>query len=210
MHQLESFQTEPNPSESAAWNELPSLESPFSELEEMELASELLNVTNETQLKRVLGGLLRKAATSTGGFLNPSTGRALSESLKGTIKKALPTLGRAVGDYYPPGVGIGSGVASNAGKILGLELEGLSGEDQEFEVAKGMVRLAGVAAGNAATAPQTLPPAVAAKQAVTQAARTHAPGMLKPIPKRRQTGCACHAAAGRWERRGPEIILDGL
>jgi hypothetical protein len=210
MNELESFQTDREASESAAWNGLPSLESPFSELEEMELASELLDVTNETELEHVLDGLLRKAATAAGGSLNSSTGRALGGLLKGTIKKALPTLGRAVGDYYAPGLGIGSGVASNAGRILGLELEGLSGEDQEFEVAKGIVRMAGAAVGNAATAPQTLPPAVAAKQAVTQATRTHAPGMLKPIPKRRQTGCACHSAAGRWERRGPEIILDGL
>jgi hypothetical protein len=206
MDEFESFPTNWDESESAARNGLPSLESPFSELQEMELASELLSVTDETELEHFLGGLLSKAATAAGGFLNSSTGKALGGLLKGTIKKALP----AVGDDYAPGLGAGSRIASNAGRVLGLELEGLSGEDQEFEVAKGIVRVAGAAAGNAATAPQTLPSGVAAKQAVTQAARTHAPGMLKPLPNHRQASYAHHVDTGRWERRGSEIILDGL
>ena len=104
MDELESFQTNTNARASAAWNELPSLESPFSELEEMEPASELLNVTNETELERVLGGLLRKAATAAGGSLNSSTGRALGGLLKGTIKKALPPDPpiSTPQDFFPP------------------------------------------------------------------------------------------------------------
>jgi hypothetical protein len=120
-------------------------------------------------------------------------------------------LGRAAGDHLAPGLGgqIGSRVASDAAQMLGLELEGLSGEDQEFEVAKQMVRVAGTAAANAAATSQTLPPVPAAKQAVAHAARAHAPGLLGR-PERGKTECTCHASAGRWQRRGREIILDGL
>ena len=54
---------------------------------------------------------------------------------------------------------MGSKLASAAGSMFGLELEGLSYEDQEFEVAKQVVRLGGAAANIAAQAPQSAPPA---------------------------------------------------
>lgn len=44
---------------------------------------------------------------------------------------------------------IGSNLASVAGSALGLELEGLSPEDREFEAAKQFVRFAGQTVSNA-------------------------------------------------------------
>ena len=52
----------------------------------------------------------------------------------------------------PFGASIGSGLASAAGRVFGLELEGLSREDQEFETAKRFVRFASEAVKDAASA----------------------------------------------------------
>lgn len=211
MDQLENSHIAWEATEGAAWNEPPALESLFGEFEETELAAELLGLANEAELDQFLGGLLRQAASRAGGVLKSSTGRALGGLLKRTIRRVLPGLDRAARDYLPYGLGqSGARIASNAGLMLGLELEGLSGEDQEFEVAKQIVHVVGAAARKAATAPETLPPVVAAKQALTHAAREYAPGLLSPVPPRAKCGCACHTKAGRWERRGREIILDGL
>jgi len=82
-------------------------------------------------------------------------------------------LGSAVGNAIFPGAGgvVGGKLASAAGRMFGLELEGLSYEDQEFEAAKGVIRLAGAAASNAAQVEAEEPP---------QGARL-AP-LAKPIP----------------------------
>ncbi|HKX33228.1 MAG TPA: hypothetical protein VJ302_36465, partial [Blastocatellia bacterium] len=95
---------------------------------------------------------------------------------------------------------------------LGLELEGLSYEDQEFEIAKGVVRLAGAAAGNAAQAAPSTPPRQVVQTALTEAAKAHAPGLLggaqpQTAPPRGQK-CQ-HQENGRWIRRGDTIILIG-
>lgn len=116
-----------------------SQESPFNETEEMELAAELLTVQNEDELEQFLGKLFKKA----GGFLKSGVGRQLTGALKGIARKALPALGAAAGNFLLPGIGgaMGGKLASAAGSMLGLELEGLSYEDQEFEIAKQIVRL---------------------------------------------------------------------
>jgi hypothetical protein len=133
--------------------------------------------------------------------------------VKGIAKKALPVLGGIAGNFLLPGVGgmVGSKLASAAGGMFGLELEGLSYEDQEFEVAKQVVRLGGAAANIAAQAPPSAPPAQAAQNALTTAAQQFAPGLLRPdasssvTPRRR---CR-HRNTGRWIRRGNGIILLG-
>jgi hypothetical protein len=101
--------------------------------------------------------------------------------------------------------------------MLGLELEGLSYEDQEFEVAKQVVRLSGAAAQNAAQAPPSIPPQQAAQAALTAAAQQFAPGLLRPAASQamgraegRANGKGCsHKATGRWVRRGNAIIIMG-
>jgi len=186
-------------------------EGAFSEADEMELAAELLSVSNEAELDQFLGKLFKKA----GAFIKGPVGQKLLGGLKSIAKKALPTLGGAFGNLIAPGIGgaIGSNLASQAGSMFGLELEGLSYEDQEFEVAKQIVRLGGAAASNAAQAGSTAPAAEAAKAALTAAAQQFAPGLLRNGAAQSQgtqgrQGARCrHANTGRWIRRGKAIVI---
>src|SRR5262245_54471367 len=188
-------------------------EGPFSEAEEMELAAELLAVSNEAELDQFLSDLFKKASRAVGGLIKSPVGSALGGALKGVAKQALPMLGSAVGNALVPGVGgaLGGKLASAAGRMFGLELEGLSYEDQEFEVAKGVVRLAGAAASNAAQAAPSTPPQQVVQSALTEAAQQHAPGLLSGAPKAaaRPNGRCPHKNSGRWVRKGNVIILVG-
>lgn len=190
--------------------EFESYEAVFSEEEEMDLASELLAVTDEAELDQFLGKLIKRGFRKAKKFAKSSTGRALGKVLRKVAKKALPIAGRAAGTFFggPAGGAIGGKLASSAGRIFGLELEGLSPEDQEFEVAKRVVRLAGSAAKKAARLPEQTKPGVAAKIAVTSAAKKYAPGLLRPVIK--YPSVPGRSKSGRWIRRGSKIILMGV
>jgi len=186
-------------------------ESPFDEATEMELASELLSVSDEAELEQFLGSLIKKVGRSVGKLIKSPVGRALVSGLKGVAKKVLPIAGGALGGWVggPAGAALGSKLASMAGKTFGLELEGLSPEDQEFETARRVVRLAGAAARHAASVPPSVSAAVAAQKALSYAARRHAPGLIRgfgglPVPMPGRGG------SGRWIRRGRKIILFGV
>ncbi len=178
----------------------------FSEEEVQDLAAELLSVSSEEELEYFLGNLVKKAAGAVGKFVKSPLGKHVGGLLKGVAKKALPVVGGALGNLVAPGIGgaIGSSLASAAGSAFGLELEGMNYEEQQFEVAKQVVRLAADTAKNAALAPSGANPTAVAKHALTTAARKHAPGLL--------TGGANGRAAnsGRWVRRGTRIILMGV
>ena len=151
----------------------------FSEAEEMELASDLLSVSNEAELEQFLGDFLGKAASVAGQIIKSPIGQAVGGVLKGVAKKALPLAGGAVGGYFggPLGAQIGSGLASAAGSALGLEAEAMGGEDREFEGARQFVRMAADTIERAAAARGGDPRAVA-QAAATAAARQFAPGLL--------------------------------
>lgn len=186
----------------------------FNEEEEMDLAAELLSVTDDEELDQFLGKLIKKGFSKVRKFAKSSTGRALGGLLKGVAKKALPIVGGALGTAIggPAGGAIGGKLASAASRLFELELEGLSPEDQEFEVAKRVVRLAGSAAKKAALAPPQMPPQAAAKAAVIEAAKKHAPGLLRPAPSpaASMVGGPGAKRTGRWIRRGSKIILMGV
>src|SRR5262249_27179855 len=115
-------------------------EGPFSEAEEMQLASELLEIGSEAELEQFLGKLISGVGRV---FKRSPIGRALGGALKSVARGALPAAGAALGSVVPGvGTAIGGTLASTAGRALGLELEGLSPEDREFEVARRFVRLA--------------------------------------------------------------------
>lgn len=187
------------------------LESPFSEEEEMELAAELLSITTETELDQFLGKLFKKAWRGIKKVVKGPVGRALGKVLKRVAKVALPVAGRALGTVFggPVGGMIGGKLASTAGKIFGLELEGLSPEDQEFELAKRFVRLAGVSAKNVALIWPATTPEKAAKAAVIAAARKHAPGLVKKVTGITAARAIGARASGKWIRRGNAIIVLG-
>jgi hypothetical protein len=151
------------------------------ETSEMELAAELLEITNEAELEQFLGKLFNTVGNTLGTFARTDTGRALLGGLRDAARQAVPTIGRAVGNWIAPGRGgpMGGQLAQQAGALLGLELEGLSPPDQEFEVARQFVRFAGNAYANAAAAPPAASPAVAAQQALAAAAQQYAPGLVQ-------------------------------
>jgi uncharacterized protein (DUF697 family) len=186
----------------------------FDEEEEMDLAAELLSVTDDEELDQFLGKLIKKVGSHARKFVKSSTGRALGGLLKGVAKKALPIVGGALGTAIggPAGGAIGGKLASAASRLFEMEWEGLSPEDQEFEVAKRVVRLAGSAAQKAALAPSNMPPKAAAKAAVVAAAKKHAPGLLRPTPASATSMAGSPGArrTGRWIRRGSKIILMGV
>jgi uncharacterized protein (DUF697 family) len=201
--------------------------SPFSESEELALAGELLGISDEHELDQFLGNIFKKAWR---GIKNVASkvARPLGGMLKGIAKKALPFVGGALGSFIPiPGVGtaVGTALGSAASRMFEVELEGLSAEDQEFELARRFVRLAGAAARQAGVIPPGFDPRAAAKAALAAAAKKYAPGLFSllgetgAVPSGAADGMSAVAGAamssrsarsGRWVRRGRNIILYGV
>jgi len=183
----------------------------FNESLEMELAAELLEINSEQELEQFLGDLIKKAGRAIGGIVKSPIGQAIGGVLKSAAKIALPIAGGALGTFVggPLGTSIGSSLGSMAGQALGLELEGLSQEDREFEAARQFVRFAGETVKNAMQAPPNFDPAAAAKIAATDAAREHAPGLANdgaaPLGHHRH-----RHHHGQWVRHGDKIVLYGL
>lgn len=170
---LESFESDASSSfESGAED------TPFGETEEMELASQLLEITGEDELDGFIGSLIARA---TSGARRLASSPELRGLLRKAAKSALPMIGGAAGNLIAPGAGgaIGGKLAAAAGNLFGLELEGLSPEDQEFEVARRFVRFAGAGARNAARFRRGGSRGHLARRALGAAARRHAPGFLR-------------------------------
>jgi hypothetical protein len=181
-----------------------------SETQELELVTELLEITSEAELDRFLGNLISSAGSALGSFARSSAGRALGGVLKSAARQALPQIGRVLGDVVAPG--LGGQLGAKAGSWLGtkFELEGLSSEDREFEAARGFVRFGQSAARNAAIAAATQPPAVAAQQGAIDAAQQHAPGLVGVLRGANPTASRGIPTSGRWVRSGRQIILLDL
>ena len=183
---------------------------------EAELATQLLEVQSEAELDRFLGSLLSRAGSAARKFADSSTGQALGGILKKAAGEALPVIGRGVGGAIDPKyAGLGERVGRSAGALFGLELEGLSNEDREFEAAKAFVRFADNAVRHAASAPPGAPARAVATAAATTAARRHAPGLLPVLagsgsPGSGSPGSPSPRRAGRWERRGGHVVIFGL
>jgi hypothetical protein len=184
-------------------------EGPLSEEEELDLAGELLTLSSDAELDQFLGKVFKKAA------------KGFKTVFKPLAKTLLPIAGRVAGSFIggPVGGALGGKLGSLASNLFEVDLEGLSLEDQEVEVAKRFVRLASAAAQEAALAPASADPVAASRAAVATAARTHAPGLLRRAGVQGSaasstTPCACgghggRRRTGRWIRRGRKIILLG-
>lgn len=109
-----------------------------------ELASELLGVTSDRELTEFLGGLVTETAWRL-GELPPGTRHRLVQHLQRTVAGTVPTVAALVGSGRPVD-------ATAAARWYGLELEGMSAEDRDYEIARQFVRLAqaeiAAAAGN--------------------------------------------------------------
>jgi len=191
-------------------------ENPISEADEMELAAELQDITNEQELDQFIGKIFKSVKRAVGKTLPPGVGRALGGMLRGAAKNLLPMAGATLGNMVVPGLGgmVGGQLASVAGRAFGLELEGLSPEDQEFELNRAFVKTAAEATKQASVAPVAAPPNVAAQQAMIAAAQKYAPGLVAGTPSNTSAGFAAthsrHRRMGRWERRGNTIVLHGV
>lgn len=172
---------------------------PFSEAEELELAYELLAVSNEEELDQFLGKVfsgvwkgIKKVGSKVGKVLKP-----LGGVLKGVAKTALPFVGGALGSFIPiPGVGtaLGSALGGALGKALEAETMGLDAPERELEMARRFVRIAGSAAQRAAQARPDADPHALARRAVTDALRAHVPA-------------AAQGQSGTWQRQGGRIVV---
>jgi hypothetical protein len=178
------------------------------ELQEIELATEMLEVSSPQELEQFLGSVLSRAAQAAGTLLRSDTGRALTGILRGAARQALPVIGRGIGQWISPGQGgaIGANLARNVSSALGLELEGLTHEDREFETARQFIRFVLSAGKRAALAPRGMSPSVVARRAAWSAARTYAPGLLTRLQGR---SSLMWPRRGSWVRRGRTIVLFG-
>lgn len=215
MHDIDRTQLEAAPFETQESGELGELGelggelgAPLHEAQEVELASQFLEVSSEQELEQFLGNVFNAVGRAAGQFVRSDTGRALGGILRGAARQALPVIGGAVGQWVNPdgGRALGADIARKAGRLFGLELEGLSPEDQEFEVARRFVRFASAAARCAATSPPSAAPLDVARRAAVSAAQTYAPGLFTRL-QGRSTGL--WPRSGRWVRRGRTIVLYG-
>jgi hypothetical protein len=181
----------------------------LNESEETELAAEFLDLNNEAELEQFLGDLISGIGSTLGKVVNSPIGKAVGGVLKDVAKTALPIAGGALGTFVggPVGGMIGSNLASVAGSALGLELEGLSSEDREFEATRQFIRFAGQTVANALQAPPSSDPEAVAHAAAVEAARVHAPGLMNLCHSRRR---GPHQRIGRWVRHGDRIIVFGV
>jgi hypothetical protein len=178
---------------------------------EIELAAELLGVSDEQELNEFFGNLLKGARS----MLASPAGQKLKALLRQTAKSALAPAGEAIGGYFggERGAAFGGKVAAAGGQLFGLELEGLSPEDRELQIARRYVRLASEALRRLSNAPSGNPTRVA-ETAFFGAARRHAPG----IAARLNGGYGYNSASrpssrpltGRWIRKTGKIYVLGL
>src|SRR5262245_3766691 len=65
-------------------------EAVLTEADEVELATELLEVSDEAELDQFLGNLIKRAGGAVGKFVSSPVGQAIGGVLKAAAKKALP------------------------------------------------------------------------------------------------------------------------
>jgi hypothetical protein len=202
--------------------EITDSEASFSEETEMELASDLLSVKNEMELDHFLGDLLKKAVGAVSGILGSGQTNVLTGILKTVAKKALPLAGAAAGTFFggPLGTAIGGKIGSAASGLFELELEGMSNEDREFELARSVVRFAGNAARQVADN-NTGNPEEDVRNGVTEAAMRYAPGLLRRRHHRHHhrhfydnngygNNDTNGGDNGTWHRKGNRIIIENI
>ncbi len=177
------------------------------EAEILELAAELMQTQDEAELEAFLGDFLKKKLKKLRRHL-PGLKTSLGGILKSAFKQAVPALGASLGG--PMGGLVARKLQDAASGALGLELEGLSPEDKEFEVAKQLMRFANQAAKTAVNLANSSPGSIGggvevAKRAIADAATKYAPGFVGAA-RRLLSSKAPRAAQGRW-KRVPEGIL---
>jgi hypothetical protein len=153
--------------------------SPFSDAEEMELASKLLQVTSEAELEQAIGDLFKKAWRG----IEP-VGSKVIGSLGGLLKtvatKALPSAATVMGTSFggPAGDAIAGKLGTLVRQALESDVAGMAAADRElekcrqvFEKYRQFVRLAGKATRAAASAPMGVTPIAVAQKTLADSAK---------------------------------------
>jgi hypothetical protein len=181
----------------------------ITEEQENDLAAELLAVSDEQELDEFFRGLLKKA--------RGAVGPALKKYLAPVAKKLIPIAARAAGGFFggPAGAQLAGKIGDFATTLFEADFESMEPEVADMEVAKSFVRFATAAANNAAANSGTSDPTTVARNAVVNAAKVHAPGLLRPrgntsATSGRGVSRSRRANSGRWIRRAGRIVLLGV
>ena len=201
---------------------------------ELETAYELLEVSNEAELNQFVGNLMSRAVgaakTAATNFVASPAGKTVGQYLVNFGKNTLPqlagqygaqaggALGERLGSYGEKagqwagklaGSKAGNWIASNAQRIFNLELESLSPENQELEIARSFVRFANDLTRKASQVVRNNPNITLtnlSKQVLTTSAQQYAPGLLT---NGNGTGRRRGGNQGTWVRKGGAIVLYG-
>jgi hypothetical protein len=165
------------------------------------LAAELLDVVNESELEHFLRRLVADGARRSGGAVPPDIVRGLVEVLRTTAQRTLPTLSAGAGVSIVSGASPQHSTAETAARVFGLELEGMSAEDRDFEIARQLVRFAQAATARAAGTQLPGSPGAGVAAVVAGAGRDFAPGLL---------AASSPPGIGAWRRSGSSVELIGV
>ena len=215
MHDLDRQQLE-RQEELGGYGEATGPSGELTEAQELALASEVLEITSEEELEQFLGDLWNSTKAAASKVYNSGVVQAAIPGLKAVGAAVLPKAAAWLADRYAPGTGgiASAGVQAAVDQWLKEELEGLSGEDREFEAARRYVRFVDDTFRRAAQVPDRVPPTVAAQVVLRDAAREHVPGLVPFLVQLQNGGTANGgeaveaAASGSWTRQGSAIVLD--
>jgi hypothetical protein len=104
-----------------------------------ELAAQLLDVVNPAELEAFIGRLVAETARRTGRPLSAAAESTIVAELRRTAERTLPALRVAVGQRTLPPEPVATQTAS---RMFGIEPEGMSPEDRDFEIARQFVGFA--------------------------------------------------------------------
>jgi hypothetical protein len=176
----------------------------LSEEEQIDIASELMELESEEEFENFLGDLISHGAEAAGKFISSPTGQALGQVLKDTAKQLLPVAGQAVGTYFGGSTGgqIGGALGTAASNLFEAE-----SEEQEWEAANTFVKVVVDAVNNAGDAPAGTNPDAVARDAVAEAIHVHAPHLADAYSRGGRSRRRQHS--GRWVQHGGRIFVIG-
>jgi hypothetical protein len=169
---------------------------------ELEFGADLLEISNERDLGNFFADVVAKVSGKGSRILRSPIGKTLVNTLKYAARPVLPIRSNATSGPTINALGVTSAndLKLKAARIFGIELEGLSPEDKEFEVAQQFIRFAIDTIKRATETEINVDPQRSIENALAQAARRHAPGLLAH-------GAQNLSANGRWVRQGSRIIV---
>jgi hypothetical protein len=202
------------------------LELELDEVQELELAAELLEVVSEEGLAKWVGGIDRAVAGAQRRIGKTYTANqgAVDKTLRVVKLVGMPVrFVSGVLSGLPPDVALGqanqvpeqidrirSQIDPHLRRWAQRELEARFGEDSEFELACRYTRFAHRAMQNAWRVPRGMAPTQAAAASIRHAARRDLPGLVPYLPQLLtvEANGSSSAGTGRWHRQRDTIVVD--